>query len=823
MEMLWQDLRFSIRTLLKNPGFTVVAVLTLALGIGANTAIFGVINGVLLRPLPYQDPGRLVIVWNDYGDSGQSLPAVSPPDYQDYVHRSQLFEEFGGTTGGGAQTLEMGSFNGEEVPEKIDARFVTANLFTMLGVRPLLGRNFTPEEDAVNGPNAVMLSNAFWQRQYAGDPNIVGKSMKLNQQAVTIVGVLAPDFHLLLPAEAFFSKEVEVWRPAQLNYDQFPRNLTILLAIGRLKQGVTLAQAQSEMNRIAAQLRAENEVHKSSGMRIRLVPLHEDIVKGVRLSLVVLMAAVGFVLLIACGNVANLLLARASTRQKEIAIRAALGAGRRRIIRQVLTEAVLLSLLGGAFGVLLAYWGTDLLLALRPANLPRLQDVHMDGTVLLFCLGACLFTGILFGLAQALPAIRWNVVDFLKEGTKGSGSAARHPARKILVIAEVAMSMILLLGAGLLIRSFFLLERVRPGFDPTNVLTFQIQTPFLRYKTFADVARFYQQVEERIAALPGVQAAGAVVRPPLTGSGPQTPYAYDAETEQKWESISADWRPVTPGYFPAIGARLAAGRLFTRTDDLEHPRVVIVDDTLAQQAWPNEYPIGKRLQLISFHDFTSPAIDKVYAQVVGVVQHPRIHDLSRAVRPQIYTSEFQSGFPGMTFMVKTSGNIQGLEKQIEDVVHTLDRGIPVHDVRPMEAFVSDVMAPRRFSLIMVLIFGAIALTLASIGLYGVIAYSVTQRTHEMGIRMALGASPRDILKLVVGQGLAVALPGIVIRLIGGLVLTRLMSGLLFGVSATDMPTYAGGAAVVALVAMLACYVPARRASRLHPMTALRYE
>lgn len=823
METLWQDLRFSVRMLLKHPGFTIVAVLTLALGIGANTAIFGVVNGVLLRPLPYKDPGRLVIVWNDYGDSGQSLPAVSPPDYQDYIHRSQLFEEFGGTTGGGAQTIDVGSSSGEEIPEKIDARFITGNLFTMLGVQPILGRNFTPAEDVVNGPNVAMLSYEFWQRMYAGDPNIVGKSMKLNQQAVTIVGVLAPNFHLLLPAEAFFTKDAEIWRPAQLNYDQFPRNLTLLLAIGRLKNGVTLPQAQSEMDRIAAQLRAENEVHKSSGMRIRLVPLRDDVVKGVRLSLVVLMGAVGFVLLIACGNVANLLLARASTRQKEIAIRAALGAGRRRIVRQVLTEAVLLSLLGGIFGILLAYWGTEFLLALRPADLPRLQDVHLDGTVLLFCLGACLFTGILFGMAQALPAIRWNVVDFLKEGTKGGSSSGRHPARKILVIAEVAMSMILLLGAGLLIRSFYLLERVRPGFDATNVLTFQIGAPFQRYKTFAEVARFHQEVEDRIAALPGVLAVGSVARPPLTGSGPQTPYAYNSETEQKWESISADWRPVSPGYFPSIGVRLAAGRFFVKTDDLEHQRVVIVDDTLAQQAWPNESPIGKRLQIISFHDFTSPGIDKVYAQVVGVVQHPRIHDLSRAVRPQIYTAEAQSGFPALTYTVKTGGNIQGLEKEIEDIVHSLDRGIPVHDVRPMNAYVSDVMAPRRFSLIMVLIFGGIALTLASIGLYGVIAYSVTQRTHEMGIRMALGAGPKDILALVVGQGLALAVPGILIGLIGGLVLTRLMSGMLFGVSATDFPTYAAGAGLVAIVAMLACYVPARRASKLHPMAALRYE
>jgi len=823
METLWQDFRYAFRMLLKNPGFTVVAVLTLALGIGANTAIFGVINGVLLRPLPYKDPSQLVSIWNDYGDTGQSLPAVSPSDYKDYINRSQLFEEFAGTTGGGAQTLEVGSSTGEEIPEKIDARFVTGNLFSMLGVTPILGRNFTPAEDVFNGPATVMLSYAFWQRQYGADPTIVGKTIKLNNQAATIVGVLSPNFHLLVPPEAFFNKEVDIWRPAQLNYEQFPRNLTILTAMGRLKKGVTLAQAQSEMDRIAAQLRAENEVHKTSGMRIRLVPLHKDIVKGVRLSLVVLMGAVGFVLLIACGNVANLLLARASARQKEIAIRAALGAGRRRIVRQVMTEALLLSLFGGGLGVLLAYWGTQLLLALRPANLPRLQDVQIDGTVLLFCLGACLFTSFLFGLAQALPAIRWNVMDFLKEGTKGSGSAGRHPARKILVIAEVAMSLILLLGAGLLIRSFYLLEKVQPGFDPTNVVTMQIQAPFSRYPTPATAARFYQQVEEGIAAIPGVQAAGGIARPPLTGSGPQTPYAYNAETEQKWESISADWRPTTPGYFPAMGIRFAAGRNFARTDDLDHERVVIVDDTLAQQAWPNENPIGKRLQLITFRDFTSPVIDRIYAVVIGVVQHPRIHDLSRAVRPQIYVSEYQTVFPGLTFAVKSAGDIQGLVKQVQDVVFRIDRGIPVHDVRPMSAFVDDVMAPRRFSLILVLIFGGIALTLASIGLYGVIAYSVTQRTHEMGIRMALGAGPKEILKLVVGQGLALAVPGIVIGLAGALLLMRLMSGMLFGVSATDFTTYAACAGMVALVATAACYIPARRASRLHPMNALRYE
>jgi putative ABC transport system permease protein len=351
----------------------------------------------------------------------------------------------------------------------------------------------------------------------------------------------------------------------------------------------------------------------------------------------------------------------------------------------------------------------------------------------------------------------------------------------------------------------------------------QIQAPFSRYPTPATAARFYQQVEEGIAAIPGVQAAGGIARPPLTGSGPQTPYAYNAETEQKWESISADWRPTTPGYFPAMGIRFAAGRNFARTDDLDHERVVIVDDTLAQQAWPNENPIGKRLQLITFRDFTSPVIDRIYAVVIGVVQHPRIHDLSRAVRPQIYVSEYQTVFPGLTFAVKSGGDIQGLVKHVQDVVFRIDRGIPVHDVRPMSAFVDDVMAPRRFSLILVLIFGGIALTLASIGLYGVIAYSVTQRTHEMGIRMALGAGPKEILCLVVGQGLALAVPGIVIGLAGALVLMRLMSGMLFGVSPTDFTTYAACAGMVALVATAACYIPARRASRLHPMKALRYE
>jgi putative ABC transport system permease protein len=479
--------------------------------------------------------------------------------------------------------------------------------------------------------------------------------------------------------------------------------------------------------------------------------------------------------------------------------------------------------MGGALGVLLAFWGTELLLFMRPANLPRLHEVHIDARVLLFCLAACVFTGLLFGLAQALPAIQWKVADFLNEGSKGAGGAARNPARKILVIAEISLSLILLLGTGLLIRSFFLLERSRPGFDTSSSLTLALQVPQSQYPTYPDVSRFFQQVEDKIAVLPGVQAVGAINASPLTGSGPQTPYAYNAETEQKWESISADWRVITPGYFEAMGIRLVAGRFFNRTDDLSHPQVVIIDDTLAKEAWPHEDPIGKRLQVAWFFSPTSSDIERVYAQVVGVIEHPRIHDLSRAVRPQVYVAHAQMAFPGMTLVVKTTGNTQALAKQIEDQIHTLDRGIPANDVRPMASYVSDVMAPRRFSLTLVLIFIGIALALASVGLYGVIAYFVSQRTREIGIRMALGAAPRDVLRLVVGQGIGLVLPGILLGLVGGFLLMRLLSGLLYGVSAADFPTYAIAALIVAVISLAACLVPALRASRLHPMVALRYE
>jgi putative ABC transport system permease protein len=823
MNTFMQDLRYALRMLRKNPGFTAAAVLTLALGIGANTAIFAVINGVLLRPLPYKDPGKLVIFWNDYGSAGQSLPAVSAPDYKDYLQRDRLFDELAAAAGGRGSTVDAGDSAGQERPEKIDVGSVSANFFPTLGVYPILGRQFTTDEAILNGPKVAMLSFRLWQRRYGSDPGIVGKTIQLNKQPLTIVGVMPADFKLLLPPEALLLKDEDLWRPLQLNYDASPRNLTNLTVLGRLKKDVNLAQAQSEMDGIAAQLRNENEVHRTSGMTIRLVPYQYDIVKNVKFSLIMLMGAVGLVLLIACGNVANLMLARASSRRKEIAIRTALGAGRSRVIRQVLTESILLAFFGGALGLLFALWGTDLLLFLRPANLPRLQEVHIDSKVLLFCLAACVATGILFGMAQALPAIRWKVGEFLNEGSKGAGGSSRNPARKILIISEIALSLMLLLGAGLLIRSFFLLERVRPGFDASNVLTFQLQVPLIQYPTYPDASRFYQQVEDKIAALPGVQSVGGITQAPLTGSGPQTPYAYNAETEQKWESISADWRSATPGYFQTMGMRLKAGRFFSRTDDLQHPYVVIVDETLARQAWPNEDPIGKRLQVLWFSSLSSPNLEKIYAQVVGVIEHPRIHDLSQVTRPQIYMSHSQLAFPNMTIVVRSTGDLAGLGKQIEDQIHMLDRGLAVSAIRPMNYYVSDVMAPRRFSFTLTLIFGAIALMLAAIGLYGVIAYSVSQRTREIGIRMALGAGPKDVLHLIISQGVSLVLPGILLGLVGGFALTRLLSGLLYGVSAADLPTYAIAALIVAFVSIAACLIPALRASRLHPMVALRYE
>jgi putative ABC transport system permease protein len=817
---LWQDLVFGARMLRKNPAFTALAVVTLALGIGANTAIFSVVNGVLLRSMPYRDPARLAIIWNDYGNQGQSLPAVSPPDFKDYRERVRLMEFAAGSgTPGGTLVLDDPG-GGANRPQQFDMATVTPNFFPLLGVEPALGRNFTAEEGALNGPHVVIIGNRLWQNTFHSDPGMVGRSIQLNGNPYTVVGILPPQFRLLLPAEAFQLRDSDLWIPQQINYAAFPRNLTFLSVFGRLKPGASMSQAQAEMDGIAEQLRNENEVHKESGLRIRVVPMQFDVVKNVQPTLITLLAAVGFVLLIACGNVANLLLARATRREREMAVRSALGASRGRLVRQIMSESVLLAILGSLGGLLVAELGLSLLIQLHPAGLPRLDDIRIDGSVLAFTLGACVLTALLFGWIPAIQALRLNLSDTLKDAARGSSDGRGQSARRVLVVSEFALSLVLLIGAGLLIRSFIALQRVQPGYNPQNILSFSVTIPGNRYPKNEDISRFVHELELKMGALPGVQSVGSIFQLPFTGSGAQMPYAYNAETSQQWESLSADWRPITPGFFPTVGARFLEGRNFNDADDANHPLVVIVDEMLARRAWPGESAIGKKLEVESLSRKDTP---RMFAIVVGVVAHLRIHDLTRNVREQIYIPHAQEPFGRVGVVLKTPGDPSGVAKQVEQQVRMLDPGIAIWRLKPLESYIDDAQAPMRFNLILIAIFGAIALTLASVGLYSVMAYSVTQRAHELGIRIAVGASPRDILRLVLGHGVRLTLMGAALGLVVSFLVTRALASLLFGVSATDPLTFIAVPIVLALVAMLACYLPARRAMRVDPIIVLRYE
>jgi putative ABC transport system permease protein len=669
----------------------------------------------------------------------------------------------------------------------------------------------------------VILTDTVWRREFAADPGIIGRSVQMNGAAFTVVGVLPRGFHLLLPQEALVLKDSGIWLPMQLDYASFPRNLTFLTIFARLKDGKTFAQLQTEMDGVAERLRRENAVHQSSGLRIRVVPFQRDVVKNVSSSLWVLLGAVGFVLLIACANLANLLLARAAAREKEIAIRAAMGASRGRLARQVLTESLLLAFLGGAGGILLASQGLGLLAALHPANLPRLGEIHLDGTVLAFTLVACLLTSILFGIAPALQAARTELNETLKETGRTTGSVGRRSFSRLLVISEIALSLMLLVGAGLLVRSFSRLLNVRPGFDAQNVLTATVSIPFKNYPQYADQARFYKTLEEKIAAQSGVESVGSISQLPFTGSGPQMPFAYDAATSAKWESLSADWRSVTPNYFKTMGTRLLAGRNFTDLDDSDHPFVVIVDEMLAKRAWPGQDAVGKKLEVEAAHSAQSRNTEHVWAEVVGVAEHTRSHDLTRDVREQIYMSQGQQPFGIMTLVIRSRGNFADLEKAVIADVRSLEKDAPISNIRPMTTYVTDARAGMEFSLVLLSVFAAVALVLASIGLYGVIAYSVAQRTHEIGIRAALGATRRDIFALVIRQGALMAIAGIGLGFAGALALQSVLATLVYGVRPTDAATYATVGALLAMIALLACYVPARRAMSVNPLVALRHE
>jgi putative ABC transport system permease protein len=806
------ELRFAVRSLSKSPAFVFVAVVTLALGIGANTAIFTIVNSVLLRPLPYQQPERLVNVWNDYGDSGQSLPAVSSPDFVDYRERAKRFEGFAAASGFST------SLTGDGQPEQIRAAAITSNFFPLLGVPVELGRQFQPGEDVPQGPALAVLSDRLWKRRFGGDARIVGKTIHLDSNPFLVVGVLAEGFELLTPAEAFQIDDADLWVPQRSNLRAAPRNLTGLTVIGRLKPGVSLAEAQAEMDGIAGQLRSEHLVHRTSGLRIRIVPYQKDVVKGAQPALLALLAAVGLVLLIACANVANLLLARGEGSWRETSIRAALGATRVRLLRHSLVESAILAVLGGAGGVLFAYWSLELLVLLRPQGLPRLYEIAISAGSLAFTGAISIATTLLFGCIPALQESGSDPAERLK-GVRQTGTSAHSRVQNVLVSAEIALSVVLLIGTGLLLRSFVALSEVHPGFRADNALTFELSPSQQRFPGLAGVTEFYRQVERKLAGTPGVENVGSISKLPFTGSGPQTPYAWDEVTAAKWESISADWRWATPGWLDAIGGQLAEGRWFTEQDDAHHAPVAVVDELLAERAWPNDHAVGHRLLLSAF----GPGDNRIWVQVVGVVRHIRSHDLRMEVREQVYQPLAQTGARRLSVVIRSRARREDLGAAALQVVRSLDPDVPLARERTLDEILGGARAQARFVLLMALVFGVLAVFLVIVGLYGVISYTTGQRRRETGIRMALGARPVQILGLVLGRGLRLGAWGLAAGVLAALVFTRFAERFLFGVQAADLPTYLGVVVLVLIVSLGSAYLPARRAMRTDPMASLRTE
>ena len=806
MNLLAQDLRYSLRLLLKRPGFTFVAVITLALGIGANTAIFSVVNAVLIRPLPYRQPERLVKVWPQHAPT-----SVSKAEMVEIREHSQSFDDLAAYSGWSF------TLTGGDEPAKLSGARTTASFFALLGVDAELGRTFLADEDQPGHDHVVLLSHGLWQSRFGSDPNIIGQSVTIDGDRHAVVGVLRPGFKF--PDNQFPKFNLELIVPAPLDpNDQNDFVAHYLNLVGRLQAGVTVEQAQSEVAAIIHNARAKfARAPDDYGLRAGVTPLQEEMVGDTRSTLLILLGAVGFVLLIACANVANLHLARTTARRREIAIRAALGARRGRIVRQLLTESVLLAIVGGAAGVLLALWGIDLLVALLPGEVPRLNTIGIDGRVLGFSLGLSLLTGVLFGLAPALQASKPDLQAALKEGGKAATAGAGRRLRGLLVVAEVALALMLVIGAGLLIKSFWRRQQVDPGFKAQNVLSLQVAPPASAYEKAERKRVFYRQVIERVAALPGVQAVGGIHLLPMGGSNWNPDVRVeDHPLDDGTEPPAVDWRLVTPGYFEALRIPLVRGRLFTEADREKAAPVAIVNATLAQRYWPNEDPVGKRIR--------SGFEGKEWVPIVGVVGDVKEQGLDTPTHLEMYRPYSQAPFPSaMTLMVRTDAEPSALASAIRNEVWAVDKDVPLADIQPLARVVSQSLAGPRSTTLLLAVFAGVALLLGAIGIYGVVAYGVAQRTQEIGIRMALGASSGDVLRLVVGQGMRLTVAGLALGTGGALATTRWLASLLFGTSATDALTFASVALLLALVALAACYVPARRAAKVDPMVALRYE
>ena len=818
-----QDLRFGIRTLLRQRTFTLAAILALALGIGANSAVFSVVNAVLLRPLPYRDADGLMMVWGNFLKLGMERIGAKPAEYDDYRKQTEIFAETAAFNNFSA------TFAGTGDPQQIAGARVTASLFQMLGARATAGQLFSTDNEQAGRDQVVVLSYGFWQQHFGGDQSLIGKLITLDGQSRTVIGVLPAEFqfpHRSFSAIGPFSEPAELYVPLTFSPEQIAQRggRWEHRVLARLKPGVALDRARAQMNTLAQTFEQTYPGYRGpnnadGGWRITVEPLQEIVVGKSRQSLLWLLAIVGLVLLIACANVANLLLARAVVRQKEIAVRLALGASRWRIIRQLLTESFLLATFGGSLGLLLARWGIAALVKLNPASLPRVSEISLDGRVLAFTITASLLTGLLFGLIPALQASRPNLPQTLKSTNANLMSGRRFQLRQILVIAEIALTMVVLICAGLVINSFVRLLNYNPGLNPNQVLTAAISLPTTRYVERPQVAAFYDQLLSKIATLPGVESVGASSIVPLSGAAIDDPFSIEGRPLDMTRMTVAGHQSVSPDFFGALNINLLMGRNFTTEDAAESPAVAIINETMAKTFWPEQpaNAVGQKIKL------GAPKAPGNWATIVGVVRDIPHRGLDSSPKPDWYLPQSQSPARTMTLFVRTKLDPASLTAAVRQQVRAIDPAQPVTNVSTMSEIVASSVAPRRFSMLLLAVFAAVALLLATTGVYGVMAYAVSERTREVGIRMALGAERSDIIRLILKQGLTISLIGIAIGIVGAVAATGAMTNLLYGIKATDPLTFATIALLLTFVALLACYLPARRAAKVDPMTALRHE
>lgn len=804
METFFRDIRFGVRSLLKRPGFTFVAIITLGLGICANSAIFSVVNGVLWRPLPYPNPQQLVMVWENHkARGGPEREWFSPSDFNDWRDQNSTFSHLSALNNW-APTL-----TGRDEPEALVGALVSHDMFNLLGVTPMLGRSFLPEEDQPKAPNVVMLSHELWQRRFNSDSTIVGKTISLSQENYAVIGVMPAGFQFpVIP-------NTELWRPMRpVINPSCQRGCFVLRVIGRMKPDTTIEKVQADTGTVAARLAAQYP-DTNSKVGAAIVPLHEQLVGNIRRPLLVLLASVGFVLLIACANVANLTLARAATRGREMALRSALGAGRGRMIRQLLTESAVLASAGGVVGLALASGLLRLLLSLSPPGTPGLEKIGIDIYVLGFTFLIAVVTGLFFGLAPALQLSKTDLNNSLKDTGKGvPGGSRGGRLRSALVIAEIALALILLIGSGLLMKSFILLQRVDPGFNPEHLITLRLILNRTSYPNPPQLTDFYSQLLDRVKAMPGAQSAALISTLPLSGNNSDTSFLIEGQPPPPPNQEPTAWyNSVSPDYFRAMELRFIKGRSFTDSDNDKSPLVVIISETMARRYFPNEDPLGKRI---------GRGPDR-WREIVGVVRDVKHFGLDLETQPTMYFPMRQVPARAMNLVVRTSGDPLGLAPSLRAQVWAGDRNLAIANLGTMNDLVSASVVQQRFILLLLACFATLALLLAAVGIYGVMSYAVTQRTHEIGIRMALGASMTEVLKLILRNGIALTLIGVAIGLAFALALTRLMTSLLFGVTPTDATTFAMVSAALVLVALVACFIPARRATKVDPLIALRYE